>query len=81
MASSTGSTSPTVNDDAFTNDMVSNNSANRAFQDILHRGVEGIVLIDGARLAGLMIDHQVGITSRTVRIPKIDRDYFEAEAV
>ena len=45
------------------------------------RSVEGIVLIDGARLAGLMIDHEVGITSRTVRIPKIDSDYFEDEAV
>lgn len=44
------------------------------------RSVEGIVLIDGARLAGLMIDHEVGITSRTVRIPKIDSDYFEDEA-
>ncbi len=44
------------------------------------KSVEGIVLIDGARLAGLMIDHEVGITSRTVRIPKIDSDYFEDEA-
>lgn len=44
------------------------------------RSVEGIVLIDGARLAGLLIDHEVGITSRTVRIPKIDSDYFEDEA-
>ncbi|MFP5465379.1 MAG: restriction endonuclease, partial [Gammaproteobacteria bacterium] len=41
---------------------------------------EGIVLVDGARLAGLLIDHEVGITSRTVRIPKIDSDYFEDEA-
>lgn len=44
------------------------------------KSVEGIVLIDGPRLAGLMIDHEVGITSRTVRIPKIDSDYFEDEA-
>lgn len=41
------------------------------------RSVEGIVLVDGARLAGLMIDHEVGITSRMVRIPKIDSDYFD----
>ena len=32
-------------------------------------------------LAGLMIDHEVGITSRTLSIPKIDSDYFEDEAV
>jgi len=41
--------------------------------------VEGIVLVDGARLAGLMIDHEVGISSRTVRIPKIDSDYFDED--
>jgi len=41
--------------------------------------VEGIVPVDGVRLAGLMIDHEVGIASRTVRIPKIDSDYFDEE--
>jgi restriction system protein len=44
------------------------------------RSVEGIVLIDGARLADLMIDHEVGITARTVKIPKVDSDYFDEEA-
>ncbi len=44
------------------------------------RSVEGVVLIDGRRLAGLMIDHEVGVTSRTVRIPKIDSDYFDEES-
>lgn len=43
------------------------------------KSVEGIVLVDGARLAGLMIDHEVGISSRAVRIPKIDSDYFDEE--
>lgn len=42
--------------------------------------VEGIVLIDGTRLASLMIDHEVGVTARTVKIPKIDGDYFDEEA-
>ncbi len=44
------------------------------------RSVEGIVLVDGQRLAGLMIDHEVGVTSRTVKIPKIDGDYFDEES-
>jgi restriction system protein len=44
------------------------------------KSVEGIVLVDGARLAGLMIDHEIGISSRTVRIPKIDSDYFDEES-
>ena len=41
------------------------------------RSVEGIVLIDGERLASLMIDYEVGITSSIVRIPKLDSDYFD----
>jgi restriction system protein len=36
-----------------------------------------IVLIDGRRLADLMIDHGVGVSHRTVRLPRIDNDYFE----
>lgn len=41
------------------------------------RSVEGIVLIDGVRLADLMIDCELGITARTVKIPTIDGDYFD----
>ena len=44
------------------------------------RSVEGIVLIDGPRLAGLMIDHGVGVSARVVKIPKIDSDYFDENA-
>lgn len=36
-----------------------------------------IVLVDGARLAELMIDHQVAVTHKTLNVPKIDGDYFE----
>lgn len=44
------------------------------------RSVEGIVLIDGLRLSGLMIDHEIGVNARVLRIPKIDSDYFDEEA-
>ncbi len=44
------------------------------------RSVEGIVLIDGPRLAGLMIDFGVGVSARVVKIPKIDSDYFDENA-
>lgn len=44
------------------------------------RSVEHIVLIDGARLAELMIDHEIGVSSRTVKVPKIDGDYFDEES-
>lgn len=41
------------------------------------RSVEGIVLIDGARLASLMIEHGVGVSHNVVKVPKLDSDYFE----
>lgn len=44
------------------------------------KSVEGIVLIDGARLAGLMIDYSIGVTARVIKIPKIDSDYFDENA-
>lgn len=41
------------------------------------RSVEKIVLVDGIRLAELMIDFEVGVSSRLVKVPKLDSDYFE----
>ena len=47
-------------------------------QAIVYAGtVDGVVLVDGSKLADLMIEHEVGVTSRPVRVPKIDSDYFE----
>lgn len=39
--------------------------------------VQGIVLVDGTYLAQLMIEHDVGVTSRIIKIPSLDSDYFE----
>jgi len=44
------------------------------------KSVEGIVLIGGTRLAALMIEYELGVTARTVKIPKIDGDCFDEEA-
>jgi restriction system protein len=44
------------------------------------RSVERVVLVDGARLAQLMIDHEVGVTLRPMRVPRLDGDYFEEES-
>jgi restriction system protein len=44
------------------------------------RSVERVVLVDGARLAELMIDHEVGVTLRPLRVPRLDGDYFEEES-
>lgn len=39
--------------------------------------VRGIVLVDGHYLAQLMIEYDIGVTSRIVKIPSLDTDYFE----
>lgn len=44
------------------------------------KSVDGIVLMDGPRLAGLMIDYGIGVSARVVKIPKIDSDYFDENA-
>lgn len=44
------------------------------------KSVEHIVLVDGPRLAELMMDHEVGVSSRTIKVPKIDSDYFDEES-
>ena len=44
------------------------------------RSVEGIILVDGRKLAGLMIDYEVGVSTDTIKIPRIDSDYFDEEA-
>ena len=43
------------------------------------KSVEGMVLIDGVRLTALMIDHEIGVTAKVLKIPKVDSDYFEEE--
>lgn len=39
--------------------------------------VESIILVDGARLTALMIEHGVGVTHRQFTVPRVDSDYFE----
>lgn len=41
------------------------------------RTVEKVVLVDGPRFAELMIEYEVGVNMRPVKVPKLDTDYFE----
>jgi restriction system protein len=43
------------------------------------KSVDAMVLIDGLRLVELMMDYEVGVSSRIVRIPRFDSDYFFEE--
>ncbi len=39
-----------------------------------------VILIDGKRLADLMIEYQIGVSAiRTITLKRIDSDYFEGE--
>ncbi len=40
-------------------------------------GLLWIVLVDGTRLAALMIEHGVGVQHRELKVPGLDGDYFE----
>ncbi len=42
-------------------------------------GSVSVVLVDGQRLAELMIDFEVGTSTRIVKVPKLDSDYFDEE--
>lgn len=41
------------------------------------KSVDGIVLIDGTRLVNLMMEYEVGVSSKAIKIPKLDSDYFD----
>ncbi len=39
-----------------------------------------VILIDGPKLAELMIEHNIGVSSvKTLHIKRLDSDYFEAD--
>jgi restriction system protein len=49
----------------------------REAKDAAARARGSIVLVDGAQLSALMMDHGVGVSHKPLRIPKVDGDYFE----
>jgi restriction system protein len=38
-----------------------------------------VVIVDGTRLASLMIEHGVGVSHKPIKVPQVDGDYFETE--
>lgn len=54
--------------------------AGPAWQAASNAGAKKIVLVNGERLAQLMIDHNVGVaTTQTYELKRIDSDYFAEE--
>lgn len=59
---------------------ITTSSFTREARDFASQFEGSIVLIDGARLTTLMIEYGVGVTHyRTVRLPRLDEDYFTAD--
>jgi restriction system protein len=58
---------------------ITTSSFTREAREFASQVADTIVLIDGARLTSLMIEHGVGVTHyRVLRLPKVDEDYFDA---
>ncbi len=56
---------------------VTTSDFSREAREYIHKVQHRVVLIDGRRLASLMIDHEVGVRARrTVVVRSIDEDYF-----
>ena len=56
---------------------VSTSTFSQGAREFVQRIAKRIVLIDGAELARLMVQHDVGVRSRTVYdLKKVDEDYF-----
>lgn len=51
----------------------------REARDFGEQVSDSVVLIDGTRLTSLLIEHGVAVTHRTIRLPRVDGDYFESE--
>lgn len=56
---------------------ITTSSFTRDAREAASRARGSIVLVDGARLTALMMDHGVGVSHKALRIPKVDGDYFE----
>jgi restriction system protein len=59
--------------------LMTTSSFTRDAVDTAGRARGTIVLVDGQRLAGLMIDHGVGVQPRPLNVPRVDQDYFDED--
>jgi restriction system protein len=60
--------------------LITTSTFTRDAQEFAGHVSDSIVLIDGKRLTELLIDHGVAVTHyREIRLPRVDRDYFESE--
>ncbi|MCY3852856.1 MAG: restriction endonuclease [Gammaproteobacteria bacterium] len=53
----------------------------RAAREYVSRSPKRIILVDGAELARLMVQHGIGVRTRVQEVKQIDEDYFDQEAI
>jgi restriction system protein len=58
---------------------ITTSSYTREAREFAETVADHVVIVDGARLASLMIEHRVGVTHKPIHVPQLDGDYFEAE--
>lgn len=56
---------------------ITTSSFTRDASEFAEQVSDSIVLVDGDRLANLMIEHGVGVNHRSLRIAQVDGDYFD----
>ncbi len=59
--------------------LITSGSVSGPAREAAQQAKGSVVLIDGQRLATLMIEYGVGVTNETLQIPRFDSDYFENE--
>ena len=60
--------------------MLTRSSFSQEAKDYVQKIEKKIVLIDGKRLAQLIIEHDVGVTvTKVYTLKKLDQDFFETE--
>jgi restriction system protein len=59
--------------------LITSGSISAPALEVASRTKGSVVLIDGPRLANLMIEHGVGVSNKPRQVPEVDTDYFEDE--
>jgi restriction system protein len=57
--------------------IITSGEFSKAARDAAGRAKGTIVLVDGKMLTRLMVEHEVGVTHKALRVPKVDADFFE----
>ncbi|MFC1611060.1 restriction endonuclease [Myxococcota bacterium] len=59
--------------------LITSGAISKPAREMAARAQGSVVLVDGDRLASLMMEHGVGVSHQLVKIPKVDSDYFEED--